>query len=268
MNVKTEVVAALVLLVCGACVSTTSGPAIPEADDSEAAESNYKLGRQYYLSGTASTGSRAQRFYERARDALKRSLEYDSRLAKTHMTLGLTYERLDVPRLAAQHYEQAVRHDPRNFDVRNTYAVYLCRNGRFDDARKQFERVINAPDNDDPEVALTNAGVCMQSVPDAEAAEAYFRRALEEKRDHSEALLQLTFLKRNAGDFLSARAFLERFMAGGRVSAPVLLLAIQIERDIGNDAAEREYTRRLLSEFPDSAEAKRLLEFSADAGVG
>ena len=99
-----------------------------------------------------------------------------------------------------------------------------------------------------------------------EAAEAYFRRALDEKRDYPEALLQLTFLKRNTGEFLSARAFLERYMSVQPISAPVLLLAIQIERDIGNDSAEREYTRRLLSEFPNSEEAKRLL-VSANAGM-
>ena len=238
------------------CVSTTTGPKVPQADDADASESNYNLGRQYYLRGN----------YERARDALKRSLEYDARKAKTHMTLGLTYEQLDVPRLATQHYELAVRYEPRNIIVRNTYAVYLCRNGDFDEARKQFERVISAPDNDDPEVALTNAGVCMQSVPDPEAAEAYFRRALDEKRDYPEALLQLIFLKRNAGDFLPARAFLERYMAVQPVSAPILLLAIQIERDIGNETAEREYTRRLLSEFPRSEEAKRVL-VSANAGM-
>lgn len=256
-TVKLKLVATVVLaLFCTACVSTTTGRAKPQADAEDAAESNYNLGRQYYLRGN----------YERARDALNRSLEFNPRLAKTHMTLGLTYEQLDIPRLATQHYELAVRHEPRNIIVRNTYAVYLCRNGDYQEARKQFERVIEAPDNDDPELALTNAGVCMQSVPDVEAAEAYFRRALSEKRNHPEALLQLTFLKRNAGDFLSARAFLERYMSVQPATPSILLLAIQIERDIGNDTAEREYTRRLLSEFPTSEEAKRLL-MSRNAGM-
>lgn len=247
--------AVAVLLAClfTGCVSTTTGSPRPRADAGDAAESNYNLGRQYYLRGN----------YERARDALLRSLDFDPRMAKTHMTLGLTYEQLDIPRLATQHYEQAVRYEPRNFIVRNTYAVYLCRNGDYAEAREQFERVINTPENDDPELALTNAGVCMQSVPDAEAAEAYFRRALDEKRNHPEALLQLTLLQRNNGDFLSARAFLERYMSVQPVSPQILLLAIQVERDIGNDSAEREYTRRLLSEFPDSQEAKRLLVSNA-----
>ena len=44
-------------------------------------------------------------------------------------------------------------------------------------------------------------------------------------------------------------------------------VAIQIERDMGNESAEREYTNQLLEEFPDSDEARQLLERTADAGT-
>lgn len=250
MNTRMILTTALAALSCAACISTTTGPAIPEANDAEAAESNYNLGRQYFI----------RRNYDRARDALERSLEYDPRKAKTHMTLGLTYEQLDVPRLANDHYQAAVRYEPNNIDVRNTYAVYLCRQKDFREARKQFDRVANITVNDNAEIALTNAGVCMASKPDDEAAEAYFRRALDKKANHPEALLQLTLLKRKQDDFLAARAFLERFLASQPASPQVLLLAVQIERDMGNQSAEREYRNRLLSEFPDSAEARRLEE--------
>ena len=245
----------LAMLLGSGCVSTTTGSLPPEANAAEAAESNYSLGRQYFLRGN----------YDRARDALKRSLEFDSRKAKTHMTLGLTYEQLDVPRLAKEHYELAVRNEPRNIDVRNTYAVFLCRQREFADARRQFERVADIATNDNPEVALTNAGVCMNSMPDAEAAEGYFRRALDEKRNHPEALLQLTLLKFRNDDFLSARAFLERYMSTQPVTAPVLYLAIQVERGMGDERAERDYERRLLREFPESAEARDLLRQGGNA---
>lgn len=256
MNTRWIVACAVAGLLSSACISTTTGPAVPVANDAEAAESNYNLGRQYFLRGN----------YQRARDALNRSLEYDARMAKTHMTLGLTYEQLEVPRLATEHYELAVRYEPRDIDVRNTYAVFLCRQGEYDEARKQFDRVVKIPENDNPEMALTNAGVCMAAKPDLAAAESYFREALDRRRNHPEALLQLTLLKRSAGEYLPARAFLERFMSVQAVSAPVLLLAIQIERELGNKSAEREYTRQLLEDFPESVEARRLLEMSADIG--
>ncbi|MEM7502224.1 MAG: type IV pilus biogenesis/stability protein PilW [Pseudomonadota bacterium] len=254
MNLKSMAMIAVSMAWLAGCVTTTTGPKVPQANRTDAAESNYNLGRQYYLRGN----------YERARDALNRSLEFNERLAKTHMMLGLTYERLDVPRLAKQHYELAVRSEPRNLAVRNGYAVYLCNTDQADEAREQFERVVSAPDNDDPEVALTNAGVCMQSASNVDAAEDYFRRALDEKPNHPEALLQLMLLKHGGGDSLSARAFLERYMSVAPPSPAILELAIEIERKTGNDSAECEYMRRLLSEFPTSEESKRVLRFSAD----
>lgn len=245
---------AIVAIWLAGCVTTTTGPKKPQADRTAAAESNYNLGWQYYL----------REDYDKARTALNRSLEYDSRLAKAHMVLGLTYEKLDIPRLAKQHYELAVRSEPRNLDVRNAYAVYLCNNDQADAAREQFERVVGAPDNDDPEIALTNAGVCMQSASDAAAAETYFRRALDEKANHPEALFQLMLLKHGSGDSLSARAFLERYMSVVPPKPEILQLAMEIERKAGNDTAECEYMRRLLSEFPTSDQSQRALRFSAD----
>ena len=248
----------VVVVTTGGCVSTTTGPTKADFDNQDAAESNYNLGRQYYLRNN----------YERARDALVRALEFDPRMGAAHMTLGLTYEKLEIPRLAKEHYEAAVRYEPRNIDVRNTYAVFLCNSQRdFRAAKRQFDRIVAIEENDRPEMALTNAGVCMASQPDDEAAEAYFRKALDARREYPEALLQLTLLKYRSGDKLAARAFLQRYMAVQPISAAVLMLAIRIEQDMGNRNAEREYRRQLLDEFPDSPEARQLLGTAADAGT-
>ncbi len=237
-------------LLCAGCVSTTTGPPPIESDDETAAESNYKLGREYFLRGN----------YERARDALERAVEFDPRMAKGHMTLGLTYEQLQIPRLARQHYELAVRYDARNFDVRNAYAVFLCGQQDYNEARKQFDRAIRDPLNDNPAPMMTNAGVCMGQRPDDELAEQYFRDALEARRNYPEALLQLALLKRRTGDGLSARAFLQRYLAVQPASPSILYLAMQIERDMGDSRAARDYRRQLIEEFPESAEARRALE--------
>jgi len=49
-------------------------------------------------------------------------------------------------------------------------------------------------------------------------------------------------------------------MATNPPSAQILLLAIQIERELGNETAEEEYRTQLLDQFPESAEARRLSE--------
>lgn len=242
--------AAVFCLILTACVSTTTGRTSLAADTAVAADLNYELGARYFRNGR----------YDLARDRLKRSLELDPKRAIAWSTLALTYEQLGIPRLAKQSYERAVRAEPKNFDVRNTYAVYLCRQKLFDDAGKQFERAIRAPDNDHAEITLTNAGVCMVQRPDYEQAEAFFRQALERRSNYPEALLQLSLLKHQTGDDLIARAFLQRFLSAIDATPGVLFLGVQIEEELGDDRARASYVNQLLRDFPDSAEARRVLE--------
>ncbi|MEM1175966.1 MAG: type IV pilus biogenesis/stability protein PilW [Pseudomonadota bacterium] len=240
----------LMLVLLSGCVSTTSGPPKPTPDKEDAAEYNYQLGARYYRNGS----------YELARDRLRQSLEFDSRRAITWYTLALTYEALENPRLARDAYEQAVRVDPDNYDAQNAYAVFNCRQGDFDYAARYFDRASKNNRNDRAWVTLTNAGVCMVQKPDVMKAEEYFRSALDLRPSYGEALLQLAILKHRNSDFLGARAFMERFLSRNVPSAGVLFLAVQIETELGDNTARREYVNRLIREFPESAEARRVLE--------
>lgn len=239
-----------ILLLMGACVSTTTGPAKSKPDSGEAADLNYQLGARYYRNGE----------YELARDRLLYSIELEPKNAVAHSTLALTYERLDNIRLATESYEEAIDLAPNNFSVLNTYAVFLCRQGEYDNAQKYFERSVGIRDNDDPEITLTNAGVCMLGKPDPVAAERFFRMALDYKSTYGDALLQICNLKFQSGEFLLARAFMQRYLAGNLPSAEVLYLGMQIEDALGADRERTEYSNRILREFPESPEAKRVLE--------
>ena len=237
-------------MLLAACISTTTGSTPPVADDTDAAEFNYQLGARYYNNGK----------YDLARDRLLLSIKYDDRRAITHSTLALTYEALGNERLARASYEKAIRVEPRNFDVQNTYAVFLFNTRDFAGAKKYFEQAANHPENDNAQVTLTNAGTCMLSEPDLEAAEAYFRQALERKAEYPDALLQLCLLKYQQEEYLVSRAFLQRFMSVSKTTAGVLFLAAQIEEKLGNDRARTEYVNQLLREFPQSDEAKKVME--------
>ena len=127
------------------------------------------------------------------------SIEKDPDNPIAHSTLALTYERLDNLRLATESYEEAISLAPRNYDVLNTYAVFLCRYGEYDDAQQYFDRAISTRENDDPEITLTNAGVCMLEKPDPVQAENYFREALKSKSNYGDALLQMALVKHRSG---------------------------------------------------------------------
>ena len=91
-----------------------------------------------------------------------------------------------------------------------------------------------------------------------EAAEQFFRKALEVRPNYGEALLQLCLLKYQAQDYLGARAFLQRYMAANAATAGVLYLASEIEGRLGNDRGREEFVDQLLREYPDSPEAGKV----------
>ena len=249
---KSELIALLILvgLSLTGCISSTTTGALPaESDDDDAAEYNYQLGARYYQNQS----------YELARDRLERALELDPKMSKAYMTLGMTYEALENKRLATNAYENAIRVAPRDFNIQNGYAVFLCKQRDFDGAGKYFERASNHPENDNAERTLTNAGLCMMQKTDLAKAETYFRGAVERKATYGEALLQLCLLKFRQQDYMNARAFLQRYMSSNQTTAGVLFLAAEIEGKLGNDSGRTEFVNRLLREFPASPEAQRVL---------
>lgn len=234
------------------CISTetTSGGSTSQSDNDNAASTNLQLGAQYYRNGS----------YALARDRLERSIEQDDRNANAHSLLALTLVQLGNDRLANESFDRAVRIDPDNKDVRNTYAVYLCQQRQYDAAMEQFDRAISVRVNDTAWIEMTNAGVCVAQKPDFAAAESYFRQALGLRNTYAEALIQMAALKHRTDDNLTARAFMQRYLAANPSSPAVLYLAVQIETGLGDERAATDYMNDLLRSYPDSAEARLMLQ--------
>lgn len=244
------------LLICSAmvciltaCVSTSTGSGARFEQSNDAANQNYQLGAQYFKNGK----------YELALDRLQRAIKLDAKNAKAHSLLALTHERLGNSRLATESHARAVRLAPEDHNVRNAYAVFLCQTGEIDSAREQFDRASRVRENDDVEVTLTNAGVCMAKKPDVSLAEQYFRDALDRNPNYGEALLRLAVLQHQGGDSLRARAFLQRYLDTNKATAEVLDYAIQVENELDDDRGATDYTNQLLREFPESLEARKYL---------
>jgi len=232
------------------CVKTTTTAKPTFEPTEDAAFQNYQLGARYYQNGN----------YDLARIRLEHALSIDPKMAVAHYTLALTHEQLGNNRLATEHYSEAIKVEPNNLNARNAYAVFLCRRRHFDDAVKQFDKGLNISGNDSPYVLLTNAGACMTQKPDYAKAEDYFRRALNERPTHGEALIQMAALKFKTEEYLQARAFLQRYLSSNKTSPAVLHLGVQIEKALDDERAATDYANQLIREFPASPEARRLLE--------
>ena len=193
-----------------------------------------------------------------AREKINKALEQNPRDAQVQTSAGLVFERLQELEEADRHYSTALRLAPHNSDMQNNYAVFLCRRGHFEPGRKLFEQAAKNPSNRSPEVALANAGTCARSAGNLVAAEELFRNSLALRSDYPDALIQLADLSQRRGENRQARGFLEHYFAVAPNSADALLLAVRIERALGDAAAADRYTALLMRLFPDSEQARQL----------
>jgi type IV pilus assembly protein PilF len=214
------------------------------------AETNTSLGRQYMDRGQ----------YEVALEKLKRAVAYDKTYAPAHTLLGVLYETLGQQDEALEEYRRAVHYDPTDGDVNNNYAVFLCGQDKSEEADRYFQIAMKDPFYSTPEVVYANAGLCALGTNDLDKAERYLRQSLEYDAEFAPALLPMADLNYRNGDFLRARAFLQRFEAVGTSDAQSLFLGYRIEYALGDATTSARYKQDLLSKFPDSTEAAQARE--------
>jgi len=232
---------ALVLL--SACVTTSSGSSNRQDSDgvSQNTIDNVQLASAYL--------QRNQ--FEAALQKLNKALDNDPDYAPAHTVMALLQERLGNLTRAGQHYETAAGLDSENAGAQNNYGTYLCRNGQAEEAQKYFTLALENPLYRTPEVALTNAGTCALDSGNQEKSELYLRKALEYRADYSAALLPLAQIQFDKGEFLNARAFLQRFESAGVVNVQSLFLGFHIEQNLGNEARAGYCRGELLKLDPD-----------------
>ena len=207
----------------------------------QAAELQVKLGQEYMARGQLET----------ALDKLKRAIQIDPGSVDGNTVIAVLYERINRPKLAEAHYRRAVELDSEGGSTNNNLGAFLCRSGRFPEAEKYFQRAVDDPFYKTPGSALSNAGVCALRAGLADAAEKYFRRALEFDAAEAGALYELALISFEKKQFLSARAFIQRFEAVASPEPMALEFAARVEEQLGDTAAAAKYRARLKTEFPD-----------------
>jgi type IV pilus assembly protein PilF len=215
----------------------------------DAAVANMNLGAGYLQQGRV----------DLAIERLQRALEQNPRLVLAHSTIALAYDRIGELELAETHYRRATQLDPDRGEAANAYAVFLCsRFNRWRDAEPYFRRAADDPTYPTPEAALTNAGVCARSVGETDKAAEYFRAALARSPTFADALLNMMDLAYQSGNFLQARAFVQRYLDAHPPTAAVLSVCVNVERELNDRAAADRCAAQLRSSFPGSPELEQL----------
>ncbi len=249
----------LVVLLSGCATVTEDGRVVDqEKRKAEASHANTMLGIEYLRAGN----------YEMSRDKLERALATDPENTEALDALAVLYERVGEPDMAEKYYKKSLRLDPKNPRGHNNYGQFLCMQGRYEDAEKEFLRAANDPFYQTPALALTNVGLCALRMPDEEMAEKYFRLALEQDPVYPPALLQMATLSYSRGNYLSARGYLERYQESGRDTPESLWLGIRTEYALDDHQAWGSYALSLKNNFPNSPQAAELKKWEYEHRSG
>lgn len=209
----------------------------PDSDPKEVAEANADLGIEYLRNGDVA----------RAIETLEKALRHDSRHVDAHWALAIAYARANEPGEADDHYRRAVDLQGRP-EILNSYGVFLCQQGRIDEAVDYFQRVAEDPQYPGRADALANAGLCLARAGEQARAEQYFRRALERNAKHRPTLAALARQSLEQGDNLRARGFFQRLEATESPETPLadewLLLGARIEAALGDRETAEAYLER------------------------
>jgi type IV pilus assembly protein PilF len=251
MNFPLRVAFGFLFCMLAACITSTkdgSKPLKGEDPQDTAAKYNIQLGTAYLQQGN----------YALAKEKLERSLKQNPKDADVHTSLGLLYDRTGDPKLADKHFKEALRLAPDNPDISNNYAIYLCKSGRIDEGVDRFTAVANNKFYRTPEVALTNAGVCLRSAKRLDEAQKKFAGAIRARPNYSEATVQLASLHLERNQVPEARKVVDTYLNAFKPQPDVLYSALSVARAAKDRMSEEKYSRALRLDFPDSAQARAL----------
>lgn len=235
----------LLALALAACASTAEREA-SESRRREMVATNVQLARNYLQRGQL----------EFAKEKLDKALAVDEDDVQANSLMALLQWRLKEYDAADRYFRRSLQtKDP---EAENNYGVFLCERGHIDEAETWFKRASANPLYQTPAMANQNAGLCLMKRGAYQAAETYFREALKLDPKLAPSLQQMASLAYESGRTLAARGFMQRYFEVGEDSPEVLLLAVRIERALGNKDAEASYALRLRGKFPTSPEAEQL----------
>lgn len=236
----------------------TSGMDKDRKNVEAAAHANTQLGIEYLRKGE----------YETSLKKLKKALEISPDYSEAHDVIAVLYERVGELDLAEKHYRRGLKLSPDNAGGHNNYGRFLCNRGRHAEAEKEFLAAAGNAFYATPELPLHNAGLCMETVPDAGKAEDYYRKALEKNPLFGPTLLQMARLSYEQQNYLSARAYLQRYQQASPHTPESLWLGVRTEYALKDHKAWGKYALQLKNNFPDSSQTSLLTEWEHELGSG
>lgn len=220
--------------------------------DNKAANINAQLGAGYINNGN----------YERALLKLNKAIQLEPKHAMAHNYLGVLYGRLERPKKAKSQFKKAMKLAPGNSSVMNNYAVFLCEQKEYDQARTLFNKVLNNPVYANRASAYQSAGWCAYGNNKFDLSEEMYRKALEANANSPRSLLGLARVNYKKENYQYSWSYFERYYKTSVPDADALWLGINILKSLEEPDKNllSSYELQLKGKYPDTDETKWLYQ--------
>lgn len=242
---------AALLVLSMAMLSASPVSAEPGAIDDKrrVADAHLDLANAYFAEGK----------YDIALDETDLALVADADRADVLGLRALALMKLDEPEQALQSMQRALKIAPEDPGLQNNMGWLLCESGKAMQGLPYFDRALANRRYAAPANASMNAGLCSLKLGDKARADKYFSQALKFEPGLLAARGKLAQLAFERGDVAQARTQLLPVIASGQAGSDDYLMAIRIERKLGDKDAERSLASQWQRRFPDAPQLQAYL---------
>jgi type IV pilus assembly protein PilF len=229
-----------------------SGLAKP--DPQRAVRLNIELASEYYAAGQ----------FQTALNVVDRALQIDPENVQALALAGLVHAALRDPDRGRAMFDRALKIAPDSADLHHNFGVFLCRHSNPEEGLPHFKKAISTPGYPGLVNSLTASASCLVKAGRDVEAERDYGRALGMDQFNAGALFGMANLTYQQGRIAESKAYYGRLNRVAQADSQILWLGVRIARSAGDKQDENMLSDDLLQRYPDSDQAKKLINKEFD----
>ena len=192
---------------------------------------------------------------------LEKAKQFSPDLPDVYTAFAHYYETVGEFEQTEEAYLQALSLADDNADTLNNFGVFLCRQGRVDEAETHFMRAIEVPTYVNVSATYENIALCHLKEGNFDKAEKALNRSVLHSPNSASSLLQMAQIQYAKGQYKKSSDYLGRFeLATRRFTPQAIALAYKVNKKMGNKEVADSYGTMLLKMFPDSQQAQAFID--------
>lgn len=181
--------------------------------------------------------------------------------------LATYYRYMNEPDQQEKHLKLALEYDGDYAPARNNYGIMLTKQGRYDEAIKQFLHAATDLENTDAGLAYANLGRCYELDKQVDKAIWAYKKAIRLNYHAPAVYLALTSIYFERHQFDTAQQYYKKYTKADKTqSAAGLWMGIQLAAISKDEDAKASYEMALENLYPKSSEYKAWKHWSRSEG--